>query len=135
MALNLRHLIPILVTAFATSGCNSHMYYAEAKVVADAVTEELIRLDACANAQACQTKQMVLWEGGGWKLGSLQGGGVSIAVHRVSDVAVANALIERCRKLHAQNPNVPVSIVVFANAHIDNLHPGTPVVVRKERFE
>jgi hypothetical protein len=111
------------------------MYYTEAKVVANAVTEELIRLGACANPQACQTAQMVLWEGGGWKLGPFQGGGVSVEVYRVSDVAVANALVERCRKLHAQNPNVPVSIVVHANAHIDNLHPGTPVVVKQARLE
>src|SRR4030065_398097 len=105
MAFHLRHLPVILTAAFSTSGCSSHMYYTEAKVVANAVTEELIRLGACANAQACQTAQMVLWEGGGWKLGPFQGGGVSVEVYRVSDVAVANALVERCRKLHAQNPN------------------------------
>ena len=111
------------------------MYYAEAKAYADAVTEELVRLGECANAQACQKAQMVLWEGGGWNLGPFRGGGVSIEVYRVSNAAIANALVERCNKLHSQKPNIPVSIVVHANAHIDNLHPGTPVIVKKARLE
>lgn len=111
------------------------MYSIEAKAAASAVTDELFRLGACASAQACQTGQMVFWEGGGWKLGPFHGGGVSIAVYRVSDVAVAKAIAERCRALHAQTPTVPISVVIHANAHIDNLHPGTPVVVIQEKFE
>jgi len=110
------------------------MYYSEAKVYGDAVNEELVRLGACANQQACTSNQMLLWEGGGWKVGPFRGGGVSLQVYRVSDVAVANALIERCQSIHLKAPEVPVSIVIHSNAHIDNLHPGTPVIIKKARF-
>lgn len=100
----------------------------------DAVVQELVRLGACANQQACTSNQMVLWEGGGWKVGPFRGGGVSLTVYRVTDVAIASALIERCQQIHRQSPSVPVSIVIHSNAHIDNLHPGTPVIIKKARF-
>ena len=115
-------------------GCSSHMYYEEAKVYGSAVTEELIRLGACPSAQACTSKQMVFWEGGGWKIGPFSGGGVSINVYRISEPKTAAALLERCRKIHQQLPTVPVTIVVYANHHIDNLNPGTPKIVLKERI-
>ncbi len=124
----------VFVVAATISGCNSHMYYSEAKVNGDAVAEELVRLGACSNRQACTSNQMVLWEGGGWKIGPFRGGGVSIEVYRVVDVSVAEALVERCRQIHLQSPAVPVSIVVHSNAHISNLHPGAPVVLKKARF-
>ena len=126
--------VAVFAMVAAGSGCNSHMYFSEAQVYGDAVTEELVRLGACSSRQACSSNQMVLWEGGGWKIGSFRGGGVSIEVYRVADVAVAEALVERCRQIHLQSPAVPVSIVVQSNAHIDNLHLGTPVVIRKARF-
>jgi|APLak6261674355_1056100.scaffolds.fasta_scaffold07928_2 hypothetical protein len=127
-------LLVISVVAITVSACSSHMYYSEAKVYGDAVNEELVRLGACANQQACTSNQMLLWEGGGWKVGPFRGGGVSLQVYRVSDVAVANALIERCQSIHLKAPEVPVSIVIHSNAHIDNLHPGTPVIIKKARF-
>ena len=110
------------------------MYYWEAKVYGDAVAEELVRLGACSNRQACSSNQMVLWEGDGWKIGPFRGGGVSVEVYRVLDVRVAEALVERCRQIHLQSPAVPVSIVVHSNAHISNLHPGTPVILKRARF-
>ena len=124
----------ISVVAITASACSSHMYYSEAKVYGDAVEEELVRFGACANQQACTSNQMLLWEGGGWKVGPFRGGGVSLEVYRVTDVAIAKALIDRCQKIHMQAPDVPVSIVIHSNAHIDNLHPGTPVIIKKARF-
>jgi len=124
----------VFVVAATISGCSSHMYYWEAKVYGDAVAEELVRLGACSNRQACSSNQMVLWQGDGWKIGPFRGGGVSVEVYRVLDVRVAEALVERCRQIHLQSPAVPVSIVVHSNAHISNLHPGTPVILKRARF-
>jgi hypothetical protein len=133
MLINARKMVLFAIAVF-TSGCNSHMYFTEAQVYGNAIAEELVHLGLCANRQACSSNQIVLWEGGGWKIGSFRGGGVSIEVYRVADIVVAEALVERCRKIHLQSPAVPVSIVVQSNPHIDNLHPGTPVVLKKARF-
>lgn len=134
MTFSCRYVPLIFALACTMSGCSSHRYAKEAEVVADAVTEVLIRLGQCASVQTCQRAKMVFWEGGGWQFGPWQGGGVRINVYRVSDVTVANALLARCRTFHELHPTVPLSIVVHATAHIDNVHPGTPVIVTQARF-
>lgn len=101
---------------------------------ANALYEELIRLGACSSKQTCRSNEMLFATGEGWKVGPFQGGGVSIEIYRVQDAAIAKVLIDRCGKTYAQSPRVPVSIVVYSNAHIDNLHPGTPSIVMKKRF-
>jgi hypothetical protein len=127
---------PLILLAFTamSSACSSHMYHSEAKVYAEAVTDELIRLGVCTSKLSCSENQIVLWEGGGWSLGSSHAGGVTIEVYRVADASVAAALVDRCRELHSRDSEVPVSIVIHSNAHIDNLHPGKPVIVRRARF-
>lgn len=117
------------------AGCSSHMHYAEAQLYAQAVTEELIRLEVCKDVASCQAKQMVLWEGGGWKIGPFQGGGVTLQIYRITDTRVADVLVERCRRIHSTLPNTPVSIVIQSNEHIDTPHPGTQVVIRQVRIE
>jgi hypothetical protein len=110
------------------------MYYDEALVYKEAVTHELIRLGACPTPNECQRHEMVLWEGGGWKVGPFQGGGVTVNVYKVADHAVAEAVIERCRQIHALDPGVALWVVIQSNAHIDNLHPGTRSVVNEAHF-
>jgi hypothetical protein len=125
-----------LITALAisTAGCGSHMYYDEAVVYKEAVTQELIMLGACPAPNECQRNEMVLSEGGGWKVGPFQGGGVTVNVYKVADHAVAGAVIERCRQIHARDPKVALSVAIQSNAHIDNRHPGTRSVVNKAHF-
>lgn len=134
MILSTPKLLVVFAMAAFMSACGSHMYYAEGKVYGDAVADELVRLGACSDRRACSSNQMVLWHGDGWKIGSFRTGGVNIEVYRVADSRVAEALVERCREIYVRSPAIPVSIVVYSNAHIDNLHPGTPVVVKKARF-
>lgn len=99
-------------------------YVAEAQRVLD---EEGL----CIATRDCEQREMVFWSAGGWKFGPIAGGGVTINVYKVSDAAVADKIIQRCQSLHSQIPSVPVGVTIYANAHIDNLHPGTPVVVKK----
>jgi hypothetical protein len=126
-------LAALLLVALV-NGCSSHMYYAEAQLYGNALRDELVRLRACPSVQACSQNKMIFWEGGGWKLGPFRGGGVSIHVYRVSNPEVAEALLQKCRSIHSQYRSVPVSLVVYANPHIDNLNPGTPKIVLKERI-
>lgn len=123
-----------LALATSLAGCSSHSYEAQARTYAAAVTEQLVARGACATADACQQNQRVLWRAGGWQLGPIHRGGVSIAVYQVADPIVADALIERCRQIHAGDPGVPMLIEIYANAHIDNLHRGTPHLVKKAEF-
>jgi hypothetical protein len=120
--------------AMTAAGCSSHMYSAEARVYAEAVRDELIKVGACATADACQKNDMLLWEGGGWKIGPFKTGGVGLEVYKVADAGLAGALIERCRQVHAAHPEVALSIVIQSNAHIDNLHPGTRTIVKQAHF-
>ncbi len=113
------------------AGCSSHAYYLEAQEYARAITAELIHAGVCKDESSCSAQQTLLWSAGGWKAGPLRGGGVNLQVYHVADERVADALVEQCRLVHAKYPNVPLSIVIQSNAHIDNLHPGTQVVIRK----
>ena len=124
----------IAALAISTAGCGSHMHYDQARVYEEAVTHELMTLGACSTPNECQRNEMVLWDGDGWKAGPFQGGGVTINVYRVADRSVADAVIKRCRQIHARHPEVALWIVIQANAHIDNLHPGTRSIVKKAHF-
>lgn len=115
----------------ACAGCSSHTYHLEAQEYAHAITAELIHAGVCKDESSCNAQQTLLWSAGGWKAGPLRGGGVNLQVYHVADERVADALVEQCRLVHAKYPNVPLSIVIQSNAHIDNLHPGTQVVIRK----
>jgi len=128
----------LLVTCFVflglLVGCNSHAYYNEAQQYLAAVEAVLIEHGVCNDKTDCSQKQIAFFASGGWKIGPYKGGGVTITVHKVIDTAIARRVIESCRKLHTQIPEVPVSITVFSNPHIDNLHPGTPHVVLSEEI-
>ncbi len=94
----------------------------------------LIEEGQCSDDADCTRKEMALWSAGGWKIGPLTGGGVTINVYKISSAEIARKIVDRCRTLHSQIPSVPVSVTVYSNAHIDNLHPGMPNVVVQEKI-
>jgi hypothetical protein len=134
MVSTLRFLIGIFAAA-ALSACNSHAYYNEAMLYMEQTREVLIAEGLCFDKTDCSRKEMAFWSAGGWGIGPITGGGVTINVQKISDAAIAEKIVQRCKVLHSQIPSVPVTVTIFANAHIDNLHPGTPVVVKKARFD
>ena len=123
-----------LVTCLLAGACSSHAYYNEAMRYMELTTQVLIEEGMCADKADCSRKEMSFWSAGGWNIGPLTGGGVSIEVYKVSSVETARKIIEHCRSLHSQIPDVPVSVTVYSNAHIDNLHPGTATVVMHEKI-
>jgi hypothetical protein len=94
----------------------------------------LIEEGQCSNDVDCTRKEMAFWTAGGWKIGSLTGGGVTINVYKVSSTEIAKKIVDRCRTLYSQMPSVPVSVTVYSNIHIDNLHPGMPSIVVHEKI-
>lgn len=112
--MKIKHLGASVVVALAlsTAGCSSHMYADQAVIYAEAISRELVALGVCADTDACSNRQMVFWEGGGWKVGPFQGGGASISVYNVAHIEVANALVKRCGEIHALHPGVAMSIVI-----------------------
>lgn len=123
-----------LIACLAVTGCSSHAYYNEAMRYMEQTTQTLIEEGLCSDRADCSRKEMALWSAGGWKIGPFVGGGVGIQVYRVSDEGTAKKIVDRARSLHAQIPDVPVTVTIYSNAHIDNLHPGTPVVVLREKI-
>lgn len=113
------------------SGCNSHIYATEAQNYTAALKQELERLGSCENQTSCP---QVFWEAGGFQLGPIKTGGVTIAVYRVKDVAVAQALSERCKQLHAQAPQVSLGLVVYSTSHPGYSPHEKPVVIKNIRF-
>lgn len=124
----------LAVIACLLAGCSSHAYYNEAMRFMERTRQVLIEEGLCLNKEYCSRKEMALWSAGGWKIGPLTGGGVSIEVYKASNSETAAKIVARCKALHSEIPSVPVTVTVYSNAHIDNLHPGTPKVVLHERF-
>lgn len=129
-----RLLLLAVLFAPLIGGCDSHAYHEEAMRYMAETERVLDEEGLCFDKRDCGLKGMVFWSAGGWKIGPIVGGRVTINVHNVSDAAVAEKIIQRCQLLHSQIPSVPVTVTVFKNAHIDNLHPGTPVIVKKAQF-
>lgn len=115
-------------------GCDAQAYREDAMRYMAETERVLAEEGLCFDERDCGQKEMTFWSAGGWKIGPVAGGGVTINVYKVSDAAVAEKIIQRCQSLHSQIPSVPVTVTVYASSHIDNLHPGTPVVVKKAAF-
>ena len=129
----MRHTIrffAILSSALAIGGCSAMAYQEEALRYMEQTQNVLIEEGLCNNYQDCSRKEMAFWTAGGWKIGEFSGGGVSITVHNVPSAAIANKIINRCKVLHSQIPNVPVSIAVYSTAS----HQGISKIVVREKL-
>jgi len=107
------------------------MYAAEARSYTAALKQELERLGVCQTQSSCP---QVFWEAGGFELGPIKAGGVYLNVYRVADPAVAQALSERCKQLHAHAPQVSIELVVYSTPHPENSPSEKPVVIENVRF-
>jgi hypothetical protein len=96
-----------------------------------AVEDEIARAGLCDTRAACASAE-VKFEAGGWKIGPLQGGGVTINVYGVGDVALAQRILARCRAVHTTNAAAPVTITIFSNSHAQRIDSGSMNVVVKE---
>lgn len=127
-------LFSLLALPCLLTGCNSHAYYNEAMRYMELTRQVLIEEGLCSNNDDCSRKEMAMWSASGWKVGPLTGGGVSIEVYKVTSSEIAAKIVTQCKALHNEIPGVPVNVTVFSNAHLDNLHPGKPEVLRHERI-
>lgn len=107
------------------------MYAVEAQNYTAALKQELERLGSCQNQTSCP---QVFWEAGGVQIGPIKTGGVYLAVYRVTDPAVAQALSERCKQLHAQAPQVALELIVYSTPHPGSSLSEKPVVIKRAPF-
>jgi hypothetical protein len=107
----------ILISIFLAilSGCSSHAYYNEAMRYMEVTKEVLIESGICKDPGDCTKKEAAFWTAGGWKVGPFAGGGVTITLYRVSNLQIAQKVIDKCKALHNKIPNVPVQITVYSN--------------------
>lgn len=109
--------ILMLIAFLPVLGCNSHAYYEEAKVYVSEAQNTLVEAQWCKGKRSCSVNDIVKFEAGGWSLGPLTFGGVSINVYQVDDPAVAAQVISRLRIKHASSPVVSVQVRIFASKH------------------
>lgn len=135
MRLKSLNLYVMSVFSMMAVGCSSHMYSKQARLYVDVVTAELISVGACPSIDVCKKEQMVMWEGGGWKVGPFKGGGIDINVYKIADRRIADAVLARCNQIYVANSQVAVSITIQSNAHIDNNHPGKRMITKEAQFQ
>ena len=128
-----RRLLTALLVLALLAGCNSHAYYDQAIAQADAVKDELARSSICATPGACSFAE-VKFEAGGWKIGPFRGGGVTINVYGVSDIALARRILARCKSLHAKNATAAVTVTIYSSTHAQRIESGRMNVVLKEKI-
>ena len=124
----------IICFAVLLGGCSSHAYYDEAMLYMAETTRVLIEEGVCQNKADCSKKEMVFWTAGGWEIGSIKGGGVTITVYNVSSTVVAGKIIQSLKSLHTSIPTVPVTVTIFANAPSSSLLPSKAKEVARERI-
>lgn len=107
------------------------MYAAEAQNYTAALKQELERLGSCHNQTSCP---QVFWEAGGFQIGPIKAGGVHLAAYRVTDPAVAQALSELCKQLHAQAPQVALELIVYSTPHPGRSLSEMPFVIKSAQF-
>lgn len=95
----------------------------------------LIDEGLCSSKDDCSRKEMVFWTAGGWKIGPITGGGVSIYVYKVSSSETAMKIVACCKNLHDEIPSVPVTVTVYSNAHVDNFYQDTPKIVLHKQIK
>src|SRR5688572_31235366 len=112
-----RAALLVVTSLVLLAGCSPGAYHKEAQIyIAEAqeVLSELHERRLCETQMICP---MVKFRAGGGKLGPVNFGGVSINVYDVRDSAIANKLISRFKQKHAELPDVPVSLHVYASKH------------------
>jgi hypothetical protein len=117
-------MVTLLSVLMSSAGCSSHTYYSEAQGYVKVLEQEMVRA-------GLPTQQKLFAEHGGWEIGPFRGGGIHVYAYEVTDATLANRLVERVRETHSLYPAVPVTVTVYSNAHIDNLHPGSEVIVAR----
>jgi hypothetical protein len=72
---------------------------------------------AASSTADCQFRSLVKYEAGGWSLGPVSWGGVTLNVYAVSDPKAISALEDSIRQARAQLGNVKVELNVFSSNH------------------
>lgn len=120
----------ILSTTLVIGGCSAMAYQGEALRYMEQTKNVLIEEGLCNNDQDCSHKEMAFWTAGGWKIGQFSGGGVSISVHNVSSSEIAHKIVNRCKALHSQIPDVQVNVTIYSTAH----HQSVSKVILHEKL-
>lgn len=113
----MKHILFIAFILSFLSGCNSHAYYDEAQIFISDVHNIFIKNAVCESKQDCSNRELVKFEAGGWSLGPLSGGGVSISVYQISSDAVVQILHSTFSQRHSEMPDVPVQLHAYSSKH------------------
>lgn len=122
--------VAALATATWLVGCDSHAHQAEALQYHRLAQDVLIARGVCANANACQRREILFWAAGEWALGPVHSGGVSITLYETNDMALVHEIEDRFRQLHEQLKRPPVTLTVYPSRHGETHRPLSELSIR-----
>jgi hypothetical protein len=100
----------------ALTGCGEPHRVAAQQYLALA-QEVLIAKGVCSSSSDCQRKELLFWEGGEVNLGLVRWGGAYVNLYATQDQALVDAIAERFKALHAQQPTPQVTLTVYSSTH------------------
>ncbi|OYU45101.1 MAG: hypothetical protein CFE44_09305 [Burkholderiales bacterium PBB4] len=109
--------VSALAAVSLVMGCDSHAHQVQALPYHQLAQDVLITRGICADANACQRRQLLFWTAGEWALGLVHWGGVGITLYETHDMAMVHESEDRFRQLHGQLKRPPVTLMVYQSRH------------------
>lgn len=95
----------------------SHTYHRQALVYLEAARQVLIAHGVCQNANHCVTKRVLFGDGGAFKIGPLEYGGVNIHVYGVSNPKVVGDLAKALAEIYKEHRGPRLQLDVYETYH------------------
>lgn len=103
------------VSLWGMSG--SHTYHRQALVYLEGVQDVLISHGLCQDRNDCVKKQILFGDGGAFRVGPYESGGVQISVYEVSRPEVVGDLVKACVEIYKTQKGPPLSVQVYESRH------------------
>jgi hypothetical protein len=95
----------------------SHTYHRQALVYLDIARQVLIAHGVCENKNHCVTKRVLFGDGGAFKIGPLEYGGVNIHVYGVSNPQVVGDLVKAFGEIYKEHRGPRLRLDVYETYH------------------
>ena len=112
-------LLPVVAASAVLPGCDSHAHYDHAVQYVNSTRAVLIESGRCGSETDCSRKELIYFESGGLKIGSISTGGVHINVYREEDPLLVRRLTAEFNTLKARIGGPSVTLSVYKSAHLE----------------
>jgi hypothetical protein len=109
-------LIALFFFGLSTMG-GSHTYHQQSLIYRDTAWQVLIAHGICQNPNDCVTKRVLFSDGGAFKIGPFEYGGVNIQVYGVSNPKVVGDLVKNFGEIYKQQRGPRLRLDVYETRH------------------